>query len=171
MNKTLSGNHFGDNFKYYISLIDDNLGLINGLEKSFKKTKETLDLITEEQGNYAYATDKWTVKELLVHLIDSERILVYRALCFARNETLDLPGYNHDDYVRCSGANDRILEDIYNEYNLVRLSTIALFNSFNEDMLVRYGTANDVKTTVLSLGYIITGHEIHHINVLREKYL
>ena len=108
---------------------------------------------------------------MLVHLIDTERIFCNRALRFARNDQTDLPGYNHDEYVPNSGANERTLNDISNEFNIVRQGTIALFNSFTPEMLERKGTANGNNLTVLAIGFVISGHEKHHVNILDERYL
>jgi len=150
---------------------DNDDDVINALEVAHKRTNELIDLITEEQGNGAYAEGKWTIKELLVHMIDTERIFCNRALRIARNDKTDMPGYEHDAYVSYSGANERRLIDIYKEFNVVRQGTIALFNSFTPEMLERGGTANGNALTVLSIGYIIAGHETHHTNVMDERYL
>lgn len=171
MQQSLINHNFATYYQHYINLVNDNSNFIDELEKVHQQTNETLDLITEEKAASAYADGKWTIKELLVHLIDTERIFCTRALCFARNDKTNLPGYDHDNYVTHSAANERSLCDIAKEYDLVRASTIALFKSFTKEMLNREGTANNNPLTVLAIGYIIAGHEIHHINVLKEKYL
>ena len=171
MVESLVKHNFADYFKYYVNLVNDNENVISALEHTHKQTNDLLDLITEDQGNYAYTEDKWTIKELLVHLIDTERIFCNRALRFARNDKTDLPGYDHDDYVNYSGANERSICEICKEYNVVRHATIAMFKSFTEEMLERQGTANGNELTVLSIGFIISGHETHHVNVMNEKYL
>ena len=171
MTKALSNHNFAEYFQFYINLVDQTLEVATALEQTHKKTNKILDLITEDKGNYAYADGKWTIKELLVHMIDTERIFCNRALRFARNDKTDLPGYDHDNYVPFSGANERSLKDISDEFNVVRLGTIALFKSFTDDMLDRVGTANGNNLTVLSIGFIISGHETHHVNVLEERYL
>ncbi len=170
MQSTLTNHNFATYFEHYINLVNDNSNFIDELNKVHQETNEILNLITEEKGVFAYAEGKWTIKELLVHLIDTERIFCNRALRFARNDQTNLPGYDHDNYVAYSGANERSLSNIAEEYDLVRAATIALFKSFNAEMLKREGTANNNQLTVLSIGYIIVGHEIHHINVLKEKY-
>jgi hypothetical protein len=170
MNQALTSHNFSEYFKHYIDLVDDNENLISTLEHTHQRTNEFLDLITEEQGNYAYAEGKWTIKELLTHLIDTERIFCNRALRIARNDKTDLPGYDHDEYVKYSSSNERNLCEICKEYNLVRQGTIALFNSFTSTMLNREGLANNNKLTVLAIGFIISGHEIHHIKILAERY-
>lgn len=167
----INTHQFAEYFNYYVSLVDKNKDVISVLEDTHNETNTLLDLITENQGNYAYAENKWTIKELLIHLIDTERIFCNRALRFARNDKTNLPGYDHDEYVNFCNAKDRTICDIYKEYNHVRAATIALFKSFSEEMLIREGTANGNKLTVLAIGYIIAGHEKHHINILNERYL
>lgn len=171
MKEALKNHNFSDYFNHYISLVNDNLDVITALENTHKNTNELLDLITEEQGNYAYVEGKWSVKELLTHMVDTERIFCNRALRIARNDKTDMPGYDHDAYVPFSGANERKICEIYKEFNIVREGTVALFKSFTPEMLERSGTANGNTFTVLSIGFIIAGHEIHHTNVMEKKYL
>lgn len=171
MKKELVSHNFATYFQGYINLVEDTQDVLTALELTHRRTNEILDLIAEEDGDYVYAEGKWTIKELLVHLIDTERIFCSRALQIARNDKTNFPGYDHDEYVNYSDSNKRSLSDIYKEYNLVRQSTIALFKSFTPEMLEREGTANNNKLTVLAIGFIIAGHETHHINVLEEKYL
>jgi hypothetical protein len=144
--------------------------LQKALKKSLKEVKSFVKNLTEEQGNFAYAKKKWTVKELLVHIMDTERIFCERALRFARNDKKELPGFDHDVFVINSAANQRTLKDILKEYKTIRKSTLALFSSFTPEMLEKGGSANGNKLTVLSIGYIISGHELHHLNILKEKY-
>ncbi|MGB0887490.1 MAG: DinB family protein [Vicingaceae bacterium] len=171
MSQALANHNFSEYFSHYVNLAKDYDNVITALEFSHKRTNELLDLVTEEQGNFAYAEKKWSIKELLVHLIDTERIFCNRALRFARNDKTDLPGYDHDAFVPESRANERKLCEICKEYDLVRQATIALFKSFTDKMLEKNGTANGNHLTVLSIGFILSGHETHHINILEERYL
>ncbi len=171
MQVALANHNFAEYFEHYINLVNDNEDIIDSLEISHLKTNEILDLITEEQADFTYEKGKWTIKELLIHLIDTERIFCNRALRFARNDKTDLPGYDHDNYVLNSDSTNRTISDIVEEFDIVRKGTIALFKRFSAEMLERGGTANNNKLTVLAIGYIISGHEKHHINVLEEKYL
>jgi uncharacterized damage-inducible protein DinB len=114
---------------------------------------------------------KWSIKEIMVHITDDERIYGYRALRFARNDHTPLPGFEQDGYIAFAGANNRSITDIMEEYEAVRRSTIALFNGLDEEALRRSGVANDSKVTVRALGYHIAGHEMHHINIIKEQYL
>ena len=155
----------------YIKLLPDDGLLLKHLEDNFIATKELILSLNEEKLNYRYAANKWTIKEILVHIIDDERIYAYRALRFARNDQTELPGFEQDDYTLHSQANTRSLESILGEYEAVRYATIALFNGLPEDAFLRRGTANNNKATVRALAYHIAGHELHHMNIIREKYL
>jgi uncharacterized damage-inducible protein DinB len=127
--------------------------------------------IPEEKLQYAYAESKWNVLEVLVHVLDAERIFQYRALRFARKDPTPLPGFDQDLYVPHSMANSRSKENIIEEYKRVRGATLALFETFNDEVLRRHGTASNGKMTVAALGFMCCGHQKHHRNILRERYL
>jgi len=167
---TLKGHNFAEYFKNYIDLVTEE-DVTLALKNSYKTIKSAIKNLSEEQGDYAYADGKWTIKELLIHIMDAERIFCERALRFARNDKTNLPGFDHDDYVNYSGASERSLKSVLKEYKAIRKTTILLFKNFTKDMMMKSGTANNNEVTVLSLGYIIAGHETHHLNVLKEKYL
>jgi len=154
----------------YISLIGDD-DIIEVLKEQRKTSEKFLKTFTEKQGNYSYADGKWTVKEVLGHVIDTEKIMAYRALSFARGEKQSLPGFEQDDYVAESNFNKRSLADLINEFITIRESNIILFKSFNEEILIRRGTASESEVTVLALIYIIAGHEKHHMKFLKERYV
>ena len=126
--------------------------------------------LTEAQAEQAYAPGKWTLKEMLLHQIDTERIFAYRALRFARADGQNLPGFEQDDYVVHSGANARPVASLLAEYDATRAATLALFDSFTEEQLSRRGTANGGPVTVRALLFILPGHERHHLNIIRERY-
>jgi hypothetical protein len=155
----------------YIKLLPDDGLLLKHLYDNFVAAKELILSLPEEKLNYTYAANKWTIKEILVHIIDDERIYAYRALRFARNDKTELSGFEQDDYALYSGANERSIENIFEEYEAVRNSTIALFNGLPGDSFLRSGTANNNKATVRALAYHIAGHELHHIKIIKEKYL
>jgi uncharacterized damage-inducible protein DinB len=155
----------------YIKLVPDDGLLLTHLKENFEKVKKFILALPEDRLVYRYARNKWTIREILVHIIDDERIYAYRALCFARNEKTELPGFEQDDYVLFSNANNRSIEDILREYEAVRNATITLYEGLDEEALLRTGIANNNKATVRALGYHIAGHELHHINIIREKYL
>jgi uncharacterized damage-inducible protein DinB len=174
MIKTIVKPHDGEYPSYasmYIGLIPDDGLLLQHLHDNFVRTKEFILSLPESKLLYRYAENKWTIKEILVHIIDDERIYAYRALRFARNDATELSGFEQDDFVRYSDANERSLKSIFEEYAAVRQSTITLFDSLTEAALMRSGIANENRASVRALGYHIAGHELHHINIIKERYL
>jgi DinB superfamily len=127
--------------------------------------------VSEQQAMYRYAADKWSLKEVIQHMIDCERIFAYRALRFARRDTTPLPGFEENDYAPVSGADARSLQDLMAEHDLVRTSSITLFRSFPPEALALTGTANGRQITVRAIGWVIAGHADHHRNVIEERYL
>lgn len=157
---------------YYKSYIEKIKGddIIDIFQEQLNTASEFFLLIPEEKGNYTYAEGKWCIKEVLGHLVDTERIFAYRALCIARGEKQSLPGYEQDDYVKEAGFNKRTLKDLSDEFAFLRKSNIALFNSFTESELNRRGIVNESEVTVRAILFIIAGHCMHHIKVIKEKY-
>jgi hypothetical protein len=127
--------------------------------------------LSEMQALLRYAPGKWNLKEILGHLSDAERILSMRALCFARGDGSELPGYDEDAYVAASGAGERPLPALLDEFRHVREATIALFDSLGADALERRGVANGTLISVRAMGWIIAGHAEHHLTVIRDRYL
>jgi len=125
---------------------------------------------SEREGNFRYAPDKWTVKEVLGHITDSERIFAYRALRIARGDATPLSGFEQDDYVRAGGFGERSLADVAEEFGQVRSATIALLRPLGTQAWLRRGMANKSEVTVRALAYIIAGHELHHREILNERY-
>lgn len=123
-----------------------------------------------ELGERIYAPGKWTVKQILQHCIDTERIMAYRALCFARGEGKSLPSFDENDYVNAAEVENKTVEGLLEEFSVLRKSTVLLFSSFSDAVLVRKGTASNIEISVLALGCVILGHGIHHKNVLKERY-
>jgi len=162
-----------DHAPYYQHYIDLAPG--QDLQQAFaiadQLTFKYLDTIPVDRDNYAYAEGKWTVKQLFQHVIDTERIFAYRALCIARGEQGNLPGFDENEYAKNVTGENRSLPELIAEFKAVRETTKMLFQSFTDEDLQRIGTANNVKIKVLALGYIILGHAIHHLNVLKERYL
>jgi len=138
------------------------------LEQSTALLKSVDDRRASE---FAYAPGKWTIKQILGHIIDTERIFGYRALCVARNDVTPLPGFEHDDYVAAGFFNERSLNSLIDEYRAVRQSTIALFQNLPQQAWLRQGLANKYNVTVRGLAFLAAGHELHHVKILREKYL
>lgn len=157
-------------YEKYISLVPgtDILGV---LEAQQMLTAQLLSARSEREGNFRYAPDKWTVKELVGHISDSERVFAYRALRISRNDKTPIEGFEQDDYVKNGGFNDRTLADLAEELAQVRSATLALFLGLSGEAWQRRGIANKNEVTVRALAYIIAGHELHHRRILEEKYL
>lgn len=155
----------------YIGLLPDDGRVLHHLRENLKATKELILSLPEEKLAYRYAEGKWTIKEILAHVIDDERIYAYRALRFARNDRTELPGFEQDDYARHSGANERKVRDMLDELADVRKATVSLFNSFDDEALLRAGVASGNPMSVRAIAYHIAGHELRHVNIIRERYL
>jgi hypothetical protein len=157
-------------FDRYISITDD-LDLIEGLHHyaphNVFPSIEALAAIKDK----IYAPGKWTIKDILQHCIDTERIMAYRALCFARFDENMMPGFDEGDYAKNTNLENRTVADLIEEFGIVRKSNIMMFEGFNKKMLLRKGTANHIRLSPLSLCFVIMGHGLHHANVIKERYL
>lgn len=149
----------------------DQLSLEGALQQYAVQLNTALDAIPETQWNYRYAPGKWSIKEMVQHIIDTERIMAYRALCFARGEQQSLPGFDENAYANHSHADYRSKESLLREFNTVHQTTRMLFESFTRQQIDAAGTANGNGVYVGGLGYIIAGHALHHLSVLQERYL
>tara|TARA_R110000868_G_scaffold344212_2_gene605211 strand:+ start:305 stop:808 length:504 start_codon:yes stop_codon:yes gene_type:complete len=145
--------------------------LIPLMELSLKELIGSLAMVSEDQSNLAYEPGKWSIKDVLQHLIDTERIFCFRALSFARGDQNEIKGYDHDAYANEAIANERSLKSLLEEMKQLRLTSIQLFNSFSPEIMQRNGTANGNQLTVNQIGYIILGHLYHHLYILDTKYL
>jgi len=157
-------------YKTYILALD-NIELIDGLQDGLTNFINFLNAIPENKFSYAYRENKWTIAEVILHIIDTERVFQYRALCFSRNDKTALPGFEQNDYVPNSNAKNRSKESLIKEYIAVRTSTIALYASFNDNVLKCIGNASNSEMTVAAQGFIIAGHQAHHKRILEERYL
>jgi uncharacterized damage-inducible protein DinB len=157
-------------YKGYVKLVEQP-DIIQAMRISGYRTMELIHSIPEAKGDFRYAEGKWSIREVLCHMLDAERIFSYRALTFARNDKTHLPGFDEVEYGNYLNAGDRSLRDIGDEMQHLRTSTVDLFESFNEEMLVRKGKANNNEVSVVAFGFIIAGHEIHHNKILQERYL
>lgn len=166
----LNLNEYNSFYQTYIDACGP-IELVKELTNNFEYSLDTFKSIPLEKQDYSYDVGKWTIKELLQHLIDSERIFAYRALRIAREDKTNMPGYEHNDYVPVSRANNRNYSDLIEEFNVVRQSSIALFKSFDDEMLLNLGTANNDSISVRAIGFIMVGHYNHHINVIKARYL
>jgi len=154
----------------YLDLIPSE-NWLEELKKSGEKTVSLFSFLTEEQSKFAYAEGKWTLKEVLLHLSDTERVFQYRILAIARGEQKDLPGFDEELYAQNSFANERTLESLLEEYQLVRKSSQILLDTFNTSVLNNIGTANGNQISAETIGKLIVGHNLHHLNVIEERYL
>ena len=164
-------NEYAPYASMYIDLLPDDGLILKHLEDNLRATTEFMRAVPEEKLSYRYAEGKWTIKEIIAHLIDDERIYVYRALRFARNDSTELPGFEQDDYAIESGANERLLDNLLEEFAAVRKSTIALFNSFDDRVLTRSGVASGNVMSVRAIAYHLAGHELRHVKIIKERYL
>jgi|SRR6056297_67744 len=158
---------------FYSRYIDKSKGasLLDILEGSRKQIIKMLQQLSEEQAEFRYEDGKWSVKEVIGHMSDTERVMNYRALTFARGDSHELPGFDQDSYVEAANFNDVPLDNLLAAYDVVRSSTISLFSSFTDEMLLANGSASGSVFSVRALGFVIAGHEIHHLEILKEKYL
>ena len=166
----LQPNEYHPYFKVYL----DQLGEDSLLESLFNGGEETFGFfsaIPEDKLEYRYEEGKWTIKDILLHLIDAERAFCFRALNFAREEDVQLPGFDENIFADNAGANLRTIVDLLDEYTTVRKATLLLFKNFSEIDLVKVGKANNANLSVRAAGFIICSHEIHHIKVIKERYL
>ena len=157
-------------FDTYISYVkgQNPIRLLESLVLDFKAL---LSEVPDEKEEFRYAEGKWSVKEVVGHIIDTERILCTRALCIARGEKQSLPGFDENEYVAVAKFDKRTLYDLSREFGFVREATISFFKTLSEEDLDRTGTANNNTVTARAILYIIAGHNLHHISVLKEKYL
>jgi hypothetical protein len=157
-------------FKRYVDQVPEE-DLSAAFSNQLPVINDLLNSITEEKSMYAYDTGKWTLKELLQHMTDAERIFNYRALCIARKEAVSLPGFDEDTYAANSNANARTWQDLVDEFLAVRRSTEFLYNSFTGEAIDASGISNNKPVTVNSLAFTTLGHFYHHKKVIEERYL
>ncbi len=161
---------FAPHTKPYIALVPDG-PIVAYLQGKLKTTPEFILAIPPDKLNFRWAEGEWTIKEILVHIIDSERIFCYRALRFARNDATELTMVDQDLYVLNFGANERKIEEILEEYTAVRQASLTFFNSLEEIALTRAGMVNGNQVSVRALAWLTAGHEIHHLKSIQENYL
>lgn len=157
--------------KYYFDMTEEADDLLQSLEVNKNFIQDFMTHLPEEKANYAYADGKWTVKEILGHIIDVERIFQDRAHRMGRMDKTDIPGFDHDEYVVHFDLSARDYQSLAQEFLAVRQSTLELFKNFQAANLDFIGTANKNPLTARSAGWIMIGHALHHIKVLQEKYL
>jgi hypothetical protein len=157
-------------YEKYVSLVPDG-DVVSTLSTQIDETLALLRGLPASVSTYRYAPDKWSVNEMLGHVIDAERMFGSRALVFARNDTARMPSFEQDDYVRNSTADAFPLSELADELEAVRRSTVFLFKHLDEQAWGRRGIANNSEVSVRALAYIIAGHELHHRSILESRYL
>ncbi len=157
-------------YEKYVSKVPEG-DVLEALERQGSETLALLRSLTEERGAHRYGPDKWSVKQLVGHVVDTERIFTYRALAIARGERQPLPGMDQDEYMAGADFDSRTLSDLADEFESVRAATLHLFRHLSPEAWARRGTASGNEVTVRALAYVIAGHEAHHVRVLKERYL
>jgi hypothetical protein len=160
---------YAPQFQVYIDRVPDG-DVLAHLERQGRATCALLAGVGEAKGAFAYAAGKWTVKRLLQHVVDGERLFCYRALCIARGETLSLPPFDENFYAQNDGSDGRLLSDVIAEFAAVRVASILLFRGLDGAAWQRTGLANSKPTAVRAMPWVLAGHELHHLAVLRERY-
>jgi len=161
---------YSEYYRRYVDLVPDGDILVI-LAAQMQQTLDVLAGVGPDLADHRYAPDKWSVKEVVGHMIDAERVFGYRALHFARRDPTPLPSMEENEWARASNAATRSIQSLAGEFEQVRRSHIALFHSFDEESGALSGTASGYEFTVRTFPYLIAGHEIHHRGVLLEKYL
>jgi hypothetical protein len=156
-------------YRGYVSEVPDG-NLLAQLEQQGRETVALFRTVDEPKSQHRYAPGKWTIREVLGHMIDAERVFTYRALTFARGDTTSLPSFDENQWAKTSNAGSRSMTELIPEYQAVRAATIRLFRGFGDEEFARTGMANNNPFTVRAVAYIIAGHERHHLKILKERY-
>ena len=167
----LVAEEFNPFYSTYINMLSNELDLIDGFEAGFKNVQDFFKSIPKEKLEYKYAVDKWTIKEIFQHIIDTERIFMYRCLRVARRDKTPLAGFEQNDYVMPSKANSKTIESLFEEYRVTRQYSIILLKSFSDEDLKYIGTASGNVMSARSAAFSTIGHEIWHMNIIKERYL
>ncbi len=163
-------NEYAEYYKKYISLVAEN-DIVRAMQNQLGELTDLFDSVPEEKGAFSYAPHKWTIKELVGHLIDGERIFAYRALRFSRADKTPVEGFEQDDYIANAAFNSIELADLVEELSLLRRANILFFKNLTDEMQVLTGTASSAEVSVRALAFIMVGHIRHHLNILNERYL
>jgi uncharacterized damage-inducible protein DinB len=170
MNARPEEGEFNPYYGKYIALVPEG-DIVETLRRQIGETVQLLKSISESRAGFRYAEGKWSIKELLGHLSDAERIFIYRALCVARGDTQSLPGFAEDEYVKASSFDSLPFTRIAAEFETVRAATLSFLENLSTEAWTRRGNANGSDVTVRAIAYILAGHELHHRQVLKDRYL
>ena len=163
-------NEYSEFISTYIKALDD-VHLLEELEISLHDFIKFVQNIPMDKFDYRYAEGKWTIKDIIQHIIDAERIFGYRALRISRNDKTPLPGFQENDYVENTNASSRNIQELLTEFSAVRHSNLLLFKSFSDEQLTRMGISSNHPISVRALGFLMIGHQKHHQRVFEERYL
>lgn len=155
----------------YVAYSAESENILELLSSSLEHTTALFKSIDAEKEEYSYAPGKWTIREVLSHMADTERVFAYRALAISRGEQQPLPGFDQDTYVLNSDANKRPLAELIEEFRAVRLSTLLFFRAVSDEQSLRLGMASSHPVSVRALAYMIAGHELHHMKIMEERYV
>ncbi|GAB2537660.1 DinB family protein [Rufibacter soli] len=162
---------YAEYYTSYIQTIPEQAEVLDLLQKQQQEVNQLFGRVSANEADFSYEPGKWSIKQLLGHMNDTERIMAYRALCIARGEQAPLPGFDENDYVRNAYFEERTLAGLLAEHQAIRAATISLLETLPEAAFSRRGNANGQPVTVASLAFIIAGHERHHLNILKVRYL
>lgn len=161
---------YAEYYETYVSLVQES-DVVSALQNQLAELENLFSEITEEKADFRYAEGKWSIKELLGHIIDGERVFSYRALRISRNDKTPLAGFEENSYIANSNFANARLANLIEELFLLRRSNVLFFKNLTDEAWLRTGTASDAEVSVRALAYIMVGHIRHHSNILRERYL
>lgn len=167
----LDTTEFAPYYKPYIDKTLNYASVLDGLKENKNEVVLFFENLPKDKLEFSYAAGKWTPKDILLHLIDAERIFTYRALRISRNDKTELPGFEEDDYVIEANANNRELKDLLLEFETVRSATVSLYSTFSDIQMKRMGKASNCDVSVRALAYMTLGHYLHHMQIIKERYL
>ncbi|AIQ13611.1 DinB family protein [Paenibacillus durus] len=171
MNQRLLSEEYDESYEKYLKLVPEKGELADVLLEQSKTAFALFEGLTEEQGSYRYAPEKWSIKQLLGHLTDSDRIFAYRVLRISRGDQTPLPGYDENDFVNAAGFDSYSLEELTRQFKASRQSTLALIAAIPEEAWTRKGSSNGHPITARAQACLLIGHELHHLSIIKERYL
>ena len=162
---------YNEYYQRYVDKVNDNTELKSGFEADKKMVLDFFSSVAKEKLTFRYQPEKWSIKEVLQHIIDTERIFMYRFFRIARKDTVALAGFDQDVYIKPSGADTKSIEELLHEFTVTRLFSINLLNSISEENLSNMGTASNSTVSARACAFILLGHSVWHINIIKERYL
>ncbi len=164
-------NEYAAYYEKYVSLVPHDADVVETMTRQLEDTLALLGGVSEDRAGFRYEPGKWSIREVVGHIIDGERIFAYRALAIARGERQPLPGMEQDEYMSHANFDARTLADLLDEFAHVRRGNVLMFRALDSEAWARRGVASDNEVTVRALASVIAGHELHHVRIIREKYL